>query len=294
MKAPPSVLAIGETMALFTPDPPVPLSLEARIRVDIGGAEANVASHLASLGVRAAWAGAVGDDAPGRIVLEALGRRGVDLRWARRDPHAPTGVFLKDPSPDGTRVLYYRSGSAASLLGAGFAADLPLDAPLVHLSGITAALSEGCRELVDTVISRRRAAGLPVSYDVNHRPALWHAGKDAADTLRDQAARCDIVFVGTDEAAALWGAADPAAIRALLPEPAIVVVKDGARAAHSLGRDETATVPAARVDVVEPVGAGDAFAAGYLAAWLARQSPTVALAQGHRRAAQALATTGDF
>lgn len=294
MTNPPTVLAIGETMAMLTPDPPVRLALDAKLRLDIGGAEANVASHLAALGVPAAWAGAVGDDAPGRIILETLASRGVDVRWVRRDPDAPTGIFLKDPSPDGTEVLYYRSGSAASRLRGDFADTLPLDAPLVHLSGITQALSDGCRELIDTVILRRRSEGLPISYDVNHRPALWRTRTDAAESLRDEASRCDIVFVGTDEAAALWGVTEPAAIRALLPEPEIVVVKDSARAAYSCGRNRTVTVPATVVDVVEPVGAGDAFAAGYLASWLSGRPPAVALAHGHARAATALTSTGDM
>jgi len=291
----PTVLAIGETMGLLAPDPVVPLEQAATLRLDIGGAESNVASHLVHLGVRAAWAGAVGDDAIGRRLLSTLRERGVDTRWVSTDPSAPTGVYFKDPRPDGTRVVYYRSGSAASRLGAEFARTLPLaEADLVHLTGITGALSASCRALVDAVIDGRRALGRRLSYDVNHRPALWSSLDEAARRLRDEASHCDIVFVGLDEAERLWGAETADDVRALLPEPSVLVVKDGGRAAYAYERGARFVAPTTPVEVVEPVGAGDAFAAGYLAVVLAGGPAGEALRSGHERARAALASPGDF
>jgi 2-dehydro-3-deoxygluconokinase len=288
------VLAIGESMVMVTPEVAQPLEEATAFRLDVGGAESNVASHLARAGVPAAWAGAVGDDALGRRLTATLAGRGVDTSLVRIDPDAPTGVYFKDPGAEGTRVLYYRAGSAASRLGPAFAAELPLpDAPLVHLSGITAALSGSCRALVDEVIAVRAGHGLPVSFDVNYRPALWDPA-DAAPVLLDLARRCDVVFVGRDEAATLWGTATAAEVRALVGGRSTLVVKDGAIGAHAFRDGEAAHVPAERVAVVEPVGAGDAFAAGYLAATLAGAPAADALARGHRFAAAALGTTTDF
>ena len=287
------VLTIGETMVLVTPERPEPLERAAGFRLDVAGAESNLASHLARAGVPAAWASAVGDDALGRRLTATLESRGVDTSLVLVDPDAPTGVFFKDPGSAGTRVLYYRRGSAASRLGPSYAAKLPLTAaPLVHVSGITAALSESCRALLDEVIAVRATAGLPVSFDVNYRPALWdHAV--AARELLDLARRCDLVFVGRDEAATLWGTSSAAEVRDLIGTGKLIV-KDGDVGAHAFIGDEAHFVAAETVEVLEPVGAGDAFAAGYLAAELAGASPTDALARGHRFAAAALATMGDF
>ena len=227
------VLTVGETMVMVTPDAPEPLERATAFRLDIGGAESNVASHLVRAGVPAAWAGAVGDDALGRRLTATLRDRGVDTSLVTVDREAPTGVYFKDPGSDGTRVLYYRRGSAAARLGPAFAATLPLSsAPIVHLSGITAALSDSCRALLDEVVGTRRAAGLPVSFDVNYRPSLWEPAV-AARVLLDVAKRCDLVFVGRDEASLLWGTGTAEDVRALIGPPARLVVKDGAVGAHA-------------------------------------------------------------
>lgn len=121
----------------------------------------------------------------------------------RTDPDRPTGLLLKDPAAHGTRVHYHRAGSAASALTPDVLDGTALTgAALVHLSGITPALSPGCHALVERALRPDRP--WPVSFDVNHRPALW-TGRSAADVLRPLADRADIVLVGLDEAQALWG-----------------------------------------------------------------------------------------
>jgi 2-dehydro-3-deoxygluconokinase len=287
-----NVLTVGETMVMVTPGVAEPLERATSFRLDIGGAESNVASHLARAGIPAAWAGAVGDDALGRRLVATLRERGVDTSLVVVDPRHPTGVYFKDP---GAGVLYYRRGSAASRLGPAFAATLPLAAvTLVHLSGITAALSASCRTLLDTIIAARADRGLPVSFDVNYRPALWADREEAARVLLARARLCDLVFVGRDEAQTLWGTATAADIRELVGRRCRLVVKDGAVGAYAFHGGRYCFVPAPVVEVVEPVGAGDAFAAGYLAAQLAGEPPEEALRRGHGFAAAALATTADF
>ena len=293
----PDVLAVGETMALVAPVSPEGLETALDFHLDAGGAEANVASHLAALGRRAAWAGAVGDDALGRRVVRQLADRRVDTRWVTVDAGAPTGLYVKDP---GRGVGYYRAGSAASRLGPGDVSALPLDrVRLLHLSGITPALSASCDALLDALFDAAADHGVAVSFDVNHRAALWPSSDAAARRLRDLAARATVAFVGRDEAEALWGVSGVDEVRALLPEPAVLVVKDGAVGATEFARrhdggDDVVHVPALTVELVEPVGAGDAFAAGYLHAWLDGAASADRLAAGHARAVLVLADTADF
>jgi 2-dehydro-3-deoxygluconokinase len=162
---------------------------------------------------------------------------------------------------------------------------------VLHLSGITPALSASCFALVEALLDVPRD-GLCVSFDVNLRPALW-GGRDLS-MLAGLAARADIVLTGDDEARHVWGTGDPAELRALLPGPHTVVVKHGERGATLVeGGAEPLFAPALRVDVVEPVGAGDAFAAGFLAATLRGAAPMARLRQGHLQAAVALLTHDD-
>lgn len=288
----PAVLTIGETMVLVTPCDPVPLSRAVDFHLDAGGAESNVASHLAALGVRAAWVSSVGDDALGDRLLQTLADRGVDARWVDRSSHAPTGVYFKDP---GNSVIYHRAGSAASQMGPSKLDDLPLhDVSIMHLTGITPALSHSCAELVDRAVALAHEAGALVSFDVNHRPALWRSLDEAAVTLRNLAERADLVFVGQDEAERLWGCASACEVRTLLSDVDALIVKEGDVGATGFHGDEELFEPAIPTQVVEVVGAGDAFAAGYLAALLRGASPTARLRAGHERAQVALSSTGDF
>ncbi|MDW3848420.1 sugar kinase [Micromonospora sp. BRA006-A] len=285
---------MGETMVVLAPDDGGRLEHAARLTVGVGGAESNVAAGLARLGHRTAWVSRVGDDPFGRRVVAEVAAAGVDVSLVAVDRDAPTGLYLKDPGPDRTRVHYHRAGSAASRLGAPDLGRPGLaGARLLHLSGITAALSGTCRDLLVSALDGRALPGARVSFDVNHRPALWPADR-AGPVLRDLADRADVVLVGLDEAAVLWSAGDPAAVRALLPGPELVVVKDGPVGATALPRTGPAVVvPALPVDVVEPVGAGDAFAAGFLSGLLRGLDLRACLRLGHLTAAPVLAVPGD-
>lgn len=290
----PEVLCLGETMVLLTPWSSQRLGSARELAVRVAGAESTVAQYLADLGHRTAWASRVGADPLGDQVLAEVARPGVDVSAVERDPAAPTGVYFKDPDPDGTRVHYYRAGSAASRLTPAYLDGLPLPAArLVHLSGTTPALSADCAATSAELFARARAAGVLRSFDVNHRPALWDAA-EAAGPLLSLARQADVVFVGLDEAHRVWGAATPAEVRDLFGE--VTVVVKNAEAGATLFHPRSAAgifVPAERVEVVEPVGAGDAFAAGYLSAWLRGDPPAERLQLGHRVAAFALGSVED-
>lgn len=286
------LLCLGETMALVAPARPEPLEQAEDLRLSMGGAESNVACHLAAAGHRAAWCSALGEDALGRRVRREIAAHGVDVRHVRMDPGAPTGLYLKDP---GHGVLYYRAGSAASRMGPGELDRVDLaEARLVHLSGITLALSAGCRELVHAAIAAARAAGALVSLDVNHRPALWDSTEEAGREILAAAREADIVLVGRDEAAVLWGTDTADDVRALFPDVPHLVVKDADVDAVEFTAGERTAVPTPRIEVVEAVGAGDAFAAGWMDGLLRGEDAAGRLARGHARAAHALSSTQDI
>ncbi|MDT0493772.1 sugar kinase [Streptomyces sp. NPDC012600] len=328
------VVCLGESMVTFLPSQPGRLADVPSFGRGIGGAESNVACALAAAGHRVAWVGRVGADGFGDHLVETISGYGVDTSAVRRDPARPTGIYFRTAADRGTgthEVAYYRAGSAASAMSPE---NMPyehlLAGRVLHLSGITAALSADCLALLRDLTAPRAARPL-VSFDVNHRPHLWRDGD--ASVLLELARRCDLVFVGEDEAEEAWGIVGAEAVREALPEPSVVVVKRGSAGAtvfssgrhpgpHSanaegadtaptaptapfgpaapaspavpFGPDTVTDVPALRVDVVAAVGAGDAFAAGFLSATLRDLPVRDRVRHGHLMAAAALTAPGDL
>lgn len=259
-------------------------------RMEPGGAESNVAARLAALGHESIWMGRLGRDPMGERIARALHALGVTTHIDWDDTH-PTGLYVKDP---GAGVHYYRAGSAASYADARLVAGVDWSGiALLHVTGVTAALSSSCRSLLWAAFDAAQGSGVPVSFDVNYRAPLWDTSR-AAPVLRDFARRADIAFVGLDEAEGLWGTRDPVAVRAVLDSPATLVVKDGAVGATAFSPEGSVFEPALPVDVIEPVGAGDAFAAGFLSGLLGNGSAAESLRRGHECAAIALSSTRDM
>lgn len=282
-----AVLCIGETLVALTPPTGATLQDADILEVSPAGAEANVAVHLSRLGVPVRFTGAVGRDALGQRLVSTLAKEGVETGCVIYDDDLPTGLYLKNPTQSGTAVHYYRNGSAATRFRT-----LPdgalHDVGHIHVTGITPAISQACRELVEMLLA---GDGYTTSFDVNYRQGLWGV-KQAAPLLLNLARQATITFVGLDEATRLWDAKSPHDVRALLPEPELVV-KNGEHHAHAFrGHDMTVT-PALQVSVMEPVGAGDAFAAGYLSSRRHTDDLAAALRCGHAVAASALAARGD-
>ena len=291
MTLPYELVTVGESMLLLTPRAGDRLDVAAALEVHTAGAESNVAVHLARLGHRVCWVSRVGGDIIGDRLLADFGAAGVDVSLVRRVSGHPTGVYFKDSDGEQTRLLYYRKGSAASTVEPADLAPVLGRTGIVHLTGITPALSDSCRETVEFVL--RNSTGVEVSFDVNHRPALWPDLATAAETLLSLARKADTVFVGRDEAHRLWDTERAEDVRALLPDVPRLVVKDGDIGVTSYAGDEQVFCPAPVVDVVEPVGAGDAFAAGYLSARLRGLPELARLRWGHLLAAVALLSTAD-
>jgi 2-dehydro-3-deoxygluconokinase len=289
----PAIVCVGESMALVTPTGAA-LAEADTATITHAGAEANVAVGVALAGHRAAWASRFGDDPLAERLSTELARRNVEL-WVEKDREAPTGVMFKDPGVESSNVYYYRRGSAASRMEPGFLSPARLDGVrIVHTTGITPALSPSCLAMVERLYTDARTAGATVSFDVNDRRALWGA-EEAAATLARLADAADIAFVGRDEAERIWGTVTPAEIRAHLPRCGLLVVKDGDVGATAYDGDaDPVFVPAPVVDVVEPVGAGDAFASGFLAATLDGSDLVTRLSAGHAAAARVLRIAADL
>lgn len=273
-----------------------PLRDSALLRRSVGGAEANVAGALAELGVPSTWVSRLGRDPFGEYVADDLTSRGVRV-LAEHDEARPTGVYLKDSPAAGNRMYYYRSGAAAAAMNAELLADPHIAAELsgcelVHTTGITAGILADDSGLLAALARLRDRTGFTLSVDLNWRPALWQ-GRDRA-ALLDLLRTADLLLLGSDEAAAALGTHDPDKLRGLLgPRPRLVLKSDSHAATEHDPDGRVTEVPALSVDVVEPIGAGDGFAAGYLSALLAGLGPIGRLRIGHLVAASVLASPGD-
>jgi 2-dehydro-3-deoxygluconokinase len=285
-----SVFTFGETMGLIAADTIGPLAYARSFTYGIGGAESNAAVGIARLGGEVTWLGRVGRDGTGTLIAHRLRAEGVRVRAIVDD--AFTGLMVKHRrSGEVTHVDYHRAGSAGSRLTPG---DVPADlagASILHVTGITPALSDSARATVFQSVETARAHGVTVSVDVNYRSKLW-SRFDAAPVLRDLVTRADLVFAGPDEAALIVGDAPPAEGLAELG-PAEVVIKDGPRGCTAIIDGARHEVPAVPVTVIDPVGAGDAFVAGYLADRLAGADPAQRLATAVTAGAFQVTVPGD-
>ena len=293
------VVTLGESMVLLLAEQPGPMREATTFRRYIAGAESNLAIGLSRLGQRAGWFSRVGDDEFGRALVFRIRGEGVDTSHVVRDAGAPTGLVIRERREVGPiEQVYYRRGSAASRLSpADLDAEYIGNARFLHLTGITPALSESCRQTVFAAADMARAAGLKVVLDPNYRSKLW-APPQFREVLRSLASRCDILLPGMDEALLLTGQSNPemAARELLSLGPRLVVIKLGADGALALEAEGKVTrSPAVRIErIVDPVGAGDAFAAGLLTGLLRAFSLEDALALANRCGALAMLSPGDM
>lgn len=295
--APTDVVTLGETMALMQADTTGPLGHVRSFSPGIGGAESNVAIALQRLGTSATWAGLVGTDSLGDLVLRELKAEGIQV-VAIRNAEAPTGLMIKERrTPDSLKVWYYRSGSAGSRLAPR---DVPVSvissARLLHITGITSALSVSASEAIDHAIACARAAGTLVSLDLNYRSALWP--KDAAGRkFRHLIAQADIVFAGEDEAAIAIGSVNTPlelAKKVAALGPNQVIIKLGPEGCLALIDGNEYRQNAVKIAPVDTVGAGDAFVAGYISDLLAGCPVQERLITAVRTGAFACLVPGDW
>jgi 2-dehydro-3-deoxygluconokinase len=296
------VTAVGETMLRLSVPPGERLEAAARLHTAAGGAESNVLGALAALGRRVGFVAGLPDNALGRLVARELRAAGVDVSGIVWDAGGRLGTYFvehaPDPGPRPSRVVYDRAGSCGAALGAGSVDwDHVSDTRILHLTGITPALSPTSRELVRALVRRAREACLPVSFDVNHRAQLWSAD-EAGSELAALLAGVELLFCSARDAEQIFGLEKaPAAVAAALAERTgarAVVVSQGVAGAtlwSSATGALTAAAPAVRM--VDRLGAGDALAAGVIDGWLDGDLE-LGLRRGVALSALALTQRGDI
>lgn len=290
----PEVVTAGETMVLAVPTEPGRLRHASLLALKVGGAESNVAIALARLGIQTGWISWLGDDEPGEVVLSRIRAEGVDVSQVRRI-RAPTGLYLRERVLGRVRVYYYRQNSAASRMGPGaFDAGYLEGAAFFHTSGVTPALSPSCREFVAWSLEAARTRGVRVSFDVNYRTKLWDTA-EARAFIEGLLPKIDLLFLSDEEAEALWGRSDLALLEQLAERgPKEVLLKRGARGSLAWINGDVFEHAAFPVEEADPIGAGDAFVAGYLAGALWGLSPRQQLQVANALGAYSVMSLGDY
>jgi 2-dehydro-3-deoxygluconokinase len=292
------VVTIGETMAALRSTGPIRLG--GSMGLSVAGAETNVAIGLTRLGHTVRWVGRVGDDEFGALVLRSLRAESVDVHHVRTDQDGrPTGLIAFEArAGDLVRVTYYRAGSAGSALRTEDV--LPALTPgvrVLHLTGITPALSRSAADAVRAAAERARELGTTVCLDVNYRARLWST-EQARAVLRPLAGLADILVASADELHLVTD--DPAdaeedAVASLLAEGrSEVVITRGGDGASVATTDGTVHMPARPTPVTDVVGAGDAFVAGYLSGLLDGLPVEQRLRRAVITGAFAVTTRGDW
>lgn len=296
-RQPASVVTFGETMALFRSTTVGPLAHADSVGIGIGGAESNVAIALRRLGATVAWAGRVGTDSLGDRVVRELRAENVEIHVSR-DQQAPTGLMVKERrTAHSGQIWYYRRGSAGSRLCPD---DIPTaeieQARILHVTGITPAISETAAEATRYAIECAKSAGTRISLDLNYRSALW-TQEAAGAVFRGLISDADVVFASDYEAGIAVGTnGDPFALARNIANlgPSQVIIKLGDRGCAAWVDGTTYSQDAVRVAAVDTVGAGDAFVAGYLAELLTEEDVPQRLATAVRTGAFACMVPGDW
>jgi len=293
------IVTIGETMVLlYGEDTTAPLRFGERLKLDFAGADSNFAIAMSRLGYRSAWISRLGEEPLGDLVLNAIAREGVDVSQVIRDPTRNTGLYLKHHDATGvTRIQYYRRGSAASNLQPDdLSPDHFRDARLVHLNGMTFALSESCARTMRRAVELTLDSGAMISLDLNLRLQLWSI-ESAREAIGPVIQKSSAIFGTEEEFLDYFGVSDidealgaavalgPLIAAAKMGPDGAVALVDGLRFAHG-GYNAPA--------VVDVVGAGDGFDAGFLASYLRGLSPYECLRRANLCGACAVATPGDF
>ncbi|EMN3918775.1 sugar kinase [Citrobacter farmeri] len=294
------VITIGEAMAMFVATQTGDLAEVESFIKRVAGAELNVATGLARLGMKVGWVSRVGNDSFGRFVLNSLKKEGIDAQGVTLDERYATGFQLKSKVENGTDpiVEYFRKGSAASHLSVADYNDAYFSAARhLHLSGVAAALSASAYELLAHTARTMKAQGKTLSFDPNLRPVLWKSEAEMIEKLNRLAFQADWVLPGLKEGMILTGQQTPEGIADFYLRHGVkaVVLKTGADGAwYKTADGEKGSVAPVKVDnVVDTVGAGDGFAVGVISALLEGRTLHQAVTRGNKIGALAIQVQGD-
>ncbi len=295
-KRAPDVVTFGETMGLIMPIGTRGLEFAPQLQKSFGGAESNVAIGLARLGHSVGWFGRLGDDPFGRLIYKTLRGEGVDVSRAVLAKDEPTGMMLREIVAGQNSVYYYRRFSAASRMRPEHLDPTYIQgAKILHITGITPALSETCRETVFAAVKIAKEAGTKVCFDPNLRLKLWSI-EEARETILPLAAEADYFLPGLEELELLYDTDDfDTIVRHLNQLNAISVIKGAGEETRVLKDGKWTAVPYFQVEeIVDTVGAGDAFCAGFISGLLDGLDELEAVRLGNFLGALVLGMEGDW
>ena len=280
------ILALGEPLIEFN------RQSDGRWLQGFGGDVSNCAIAAARQGARAGILAHQGADRFGDGLMALWAQEGVDTSRVTRRQDAPSGIYFVDHDEQGHHFSYYRHGSAASrMTPEDIRPELFDGVKILHVSGISQAISETARAAVDEAIRQAKQAGTQISYDTNLRLSLWSLD-EAKATINATVPRADILLPGYDDARQLTGLSDPDAIMRHYLDQGVGIVgltlgSDGALIGT---QDEVRRIEPNKVESVDATGAGDTFDGSMLARLIAGDDPFTAAI--YANAAAALSTTG--
>lgn len=291
------VITVGETMVSFVPSEHGALRYVSDFKKRIAGAESNLAIGLSKLGHKAGWISRLGNDELGYFVRNMIRSEGVDTSQVIFDQEHRTGLMIKETNfAKESKVYYYRENSAASFL---CKEDLPLEslkkAKIIHLTGITPVLSDSCKEMIDFLIQFGKENKILVSFDPNIRKRLWK-GIDHSPYIQSITLQSDIIMMGLDEAETLFCTREISKVVERLKKEGkalYIAIKDGGNGAWVSNGKDMIKIPPYPCNVLEPIGAGDGFNAGFLAGILQKESLKRCGEMGAIAGALATETAGD-
>lgn len=291
------VLTLGEILAQLSAVMPGPLRHAGALELHAAGAESNVAINLCRLGHPAQWIGVIGDDPFGALVLQAMRAEGVDTTRVRTVPERTALEIIQHdhPIPGKATITYYRQASAGSRLDPDDLDGLDLTRMrLLHITGITPALSASAHAAVERAVECAIRAGVPISMDTNVRRKLWTPA-DARKLLEPLWNAATVLFTGRGELEWLGLSVEALAAGWLHGHPArYLVEKRGAVGAAVHWHGGLVSQSALDAPAVDRTGAGDALAAGFLGLWLEGAPVERALAAGVACAGLVSTRRGDY
>lgn len=293
------VTTLGEMLLRFSIPSGERLEQATHLDVYPAGAEANVVTLLSRLGRRTCWTGALPDNPLGRLAVNALRVAGVDTRRIIWDQSRRMGTYYVEfgEGPRGIQVTYDRTDSCAAHLSIDrIDWDSLLDTRLIHLTGITPALSHSCRELIAEALRQAKERGVPVSFDINYRQKLWSEA-EARDTLLPWIQEVELLFCSQADATRIFnckGTMQEIAHGMLeISKAHYLVVTFAEQGGMLWDGKEWQHEPARPTRIIDRLGAGDALAAGVIHGWL-EKDPSSGLCYGVTLAALALSQFGDM
>ncbi|QDP39866.1 sugar kinase [Radiobacillus deserti] len=266
------VITIGDALVTFNPTSKGPMRFVHSFERKVGGAELNLAIGCARLGLRTGWISALGNDEFGKHILHFARGEGIDTTEVKLVDGHPTSIYFKEILEDGTgRNFYYRNNSPTlTMTPESLNASYIQHAKILHITGVFSAIHDQNPSILKHAIKTAKDHGLLVSLDPNIRLKLWSKEK-AKETLLSYLPHTDILLTGDEEAELLFGTSTDEGIQLACKAFGIetIAIKKGERGAAAFHKGEYVKAnPVPAKKVVDTVGAGDGFNAGFLYGFL--------------------------